>query len=53
MPYRLRGDRVEKNEGGRWVLVKRHPNHAKALAHFRALKINVEGVLHHMTRKAK
>lgn len=46
MPYRLSdggdGNTVMKKEGGRWVKVKTHPTHSKALAHLRALQINVE-----------
>jgi hypothetical protein len=40
MPYALRGDCVIRSDTG--AVVKCHSNHAKALAHLRALKVNVE-----------
>ena len=41
MPYKIKGSSVYVKKKGRWVLLKKHPNRKKALAHFRALKINV------------
>ena len=38
MPYSLKGKCVMKGN----EVVKCHPTHAKALAHFRALKLNVD-----------
>lgn len=46
MPYRLNPKNkaeVQKNENGRWVLVKRHPTTDKARKHLAALEINVMG----------
>jgi hypothetical protein len=40
MPYALRGNTVIREDTG--AVVKVHPTRAKALAHLRALKINVE-----------
>lgn len=42
MPYQLRGTSVYVKRKGKWVLLKKHSTRAKALAHFRALKINVK-----------
>jgi hypothetical protein len=41
MPYRLSGKCVQKQEEGRWKNVKCHPTRAEALAHLRALEVNV------------
>lgn len=41
MPYKLVGKAVYKKEGKKLTLIKKHPSHQKALAHFRALEINV------------
>lgn len=41
MPYQLKGKSVYKKENGKLVLVKKHSSYQKALAHFRALEINV------------
>jgi len=41
MPYRLSGRTVMKYEGGRWIVLKRHPTVAAARAHLAALGINV------------
>ena len=45
MPYKLSesGDAVMVKRSGKWTVLKKHPSHAKALAHLRALEINVEG----------
>jgi len=40
MPYALKGNTVIREDTG--AVVKEHPTKAKALAHLRALKINVE-----------
>jgi hypothetical protein len=40
MPYTVQGNDVVRADTG--ALVKRHPTHARALAHLRALKANVE-----------
>jgi hypothetical protein len=40
MPYTCKGNDVVRSDTG--ALVKHHPTHAKALAHLRALKANVE-----------
>jgi len=39
MPYRLStdGKSVMVQRNGRWLVLHRHPSHAKALAHLRAL----------------
>jgi len=42
MPYRLEGSTVYVMRSGRWQVLKKHPTKKKALAHFRALKINVK-----------
>lgn len=45
MPYRLNPNNkkeVQIKKGKRWVRLKLHPNNQRALAHLRALKINVE-----------
>jgi hypothetical protein len=41
VPYRVVGQKVYVMKAGKWRLLKKHPTRAKALAHFRALKINV------------
>lgn len=41
MPYKLSGNRVMVERGGKWVLLKAHPSRKKALAHLRALYANV------------
>lgn len=41
MPYRRRGNRVEKLVNGRWVLEKAHATVEKAIRHWWALKKNV------------
>lgn len=41
MPYKVEGATVYVKRGGRWVVLKKHPTAAKALAHFRALQANV------------
>jgi hypothetical protein len=43
MPYKLDGSAVMVYKAGKWHVLKRHPSHAKALAHLRALYKNVEG----------
>ena len=40
MPYALKGNCVVRSDTG--AVVKEHPTHAKALAHLKALKANVE-----------
>lgn len=43
MPFKLVGKVVKKQEpDGQWVIVKRHETREKALAHLRALIINVK-----------
>ena len=42
MPYKLMGKNVMVQKAGKWTVLKRHATRAKALAHFRALKINVK-----------
>jgi hypothetical protein len=43
MPYKLNasGKGVMVKKGSAWVMLKAHPDHAKALAHLRALMANV------------
>jgi hypothetical protein len=41
MPYKINGNSVYVQRGNRWVLLKTHKTRQKALAHFRALQINV------------
>lgn len=38
MPYEIRGRSVYKRVAGRLIVIKRHPSHKAALAHFRALQ---------------
>jgi hypothetical protein len=47
MPYKVVGDKVMVQKNGRWQLLKKHPSHEKAVAHCRALEINV----HHKGKK--
>ena len=42
MPFKLKGNFVMVKKRGRWEVLKKHPTRAKALAHLRALKINVK-----------
>jgi len=44
LPYKLSGNglSVFVKRKGKWVLLKKHATKEKALAHFRALKINVK-----------
>ena len=41
MPYKVSGKTVYVKRGGKWVVKKTHSTPAKALAHYRALLINV------------
>ena len=41
MPYKVNGSSVMIQKGGKWTVLKRHESHEKALAHLRALQINV------------
>ena len=46
MPYKLGGagdSTVMVYRNGKWVALKKHPSHAKALRHLRALYKNVPG----------
>ena len=42
MPYKVVNSAVMVQKGGKWVLLKRHESHEKALAHLRALHANVK-----------
>lgn len=42
VPYKLKGNTVVKSKTGKPVKGGKHQDHAKALAHLRALEINVE-----------
>ena len=42
MPYKITGNTVYVYRSGRWQVKKKHPTRKAALAHFRALKINVK-----------
>lgn len=42
MPYKVNGTSVFVQKGGKWVLLKKHESHEKALAHLRALYANTE-----------
>ena len=42
MPYKVVNSAVMAQKGGKWVLLKRHESHEKALAHLRALYANTE-----------
>jgi len=56
MPYRLsdNGKCVEKqNESGKWTTLKCHQDHADALAHLRALEVNVSDAFREWTRSGK
>ncbi len=55
MPYKVEGNKVMVYRNGRWQLLHEHESHAKALAHLRALEINVEGhgTIPKSTRKPK
>lgn len=44
MPYRLNGNCVQENKAGEWSDLKCHSSKEQALAHLRALEINVEDV---------
>lgn len=41
MPYKIEGNRVFVKRGNKWKVLKTHKTRSKALAHFRALQINV------------
>jgi hypothetical protein len=41
MPYKLEGSTVMVQRAGKWQVLKKHPNRAKASAHLRALEANV------------
>lgn len=43
MPYKVVGKVVYKQVNDKWRVLKTETNHAKALAYFRALMINVMG----------
>jgi len=53
MPYKLSpdGEAVMVKRGGKWTVLKDHHDPKKALAHLRALQINVEG--HGTPRKGR
>jgi hypothetical protein len=42
MPYKVVNSAVMVQKGGKWVLLKKHESHEKALAHLRALYANVK-----------
>ena len=42
MPYKIKGRTVLVKKGKKWRVLKKHPTKAKAIAHLRALEINVE-----------
>jgi hypothetical protein len=41
MPYKIENNTVMVYKGGKWHVLKSHETHAKALAHLRALQVNV------------
>jgi hypothetical protein len=41
MPYKVTKSSVYVQRGSKWVMLKKHTSHAEALAHLRALQINV------------
>lgn len=41
MPYRVDGKKMMQLKNGKWELMMEHPSHEKALAHYRALILNV------------
>jgi len=41
MPYKIKGNAVYVKRGSKWRLLKVHKSREKALAHLRALNINV------------
>ena len=42
MPYKVSGSSVMIQKGGKWVVLKKHESHEKAVAHLRALYANTE-----------
>ena len=41
MPFRAKGNVVQKKVGGKWMHLKTHPTRKRAVAHAQALGINV------------
>jgi len=41
MPYKVKGRNVLVKKGKKWMVLKKHPTKAKAIAHLKALEINV------------
>jgi len=42
MPYRIKGRTVLVKKGKKWMVLKKHPTKAKAIAHLRALEKNTK-----------
>jgi len=42
MPYKIKGRTVLVKKGKKWLVLKKHPTKRAAIAHLRALEINVK-----------
>ena len=42
MPYKIKGTSVLVKKGNKWTVLKKHKTKRKAIAHLRALEINVK-----------
>ena len=42
MPYRIKGNSVLVKKGKKWRVLKKHSTKREAIAHLRALEINVK-----------